>query len=185
MSLAQLRLFPASFAGIAFEIEDDKDKSRVALDVKSFPRRDGASIDDHGTDAREIKVSAYIASLNGFGPVTESFRSRIMAARQGVLMLPFGIIPRVFLQSIERTFKKDKLGYAAFSLEFVVDDLDSAVPLFGAAGASVAAAFAQLEGLAVSLGISTQPARQALEATGAGAAAQAERLSFDALRAIQ
>ena len=122
-------LNPASFRGVFFHVVNDKDGQGREGDVKTFPRRDGARVDDHGLGKREITVEAFIAAFEDSAVQAEAFRAAILAPGLGFLSLPNAIVPRALCTKCERSFSRDKVGRVAFSLTFVADD-----EAFGLAG---------------------------------------------------
>lgn len=115
-------LNPASFRGVFFHVDSDKDGQGRDGDIKTFPRRDGARTEDHGLGKREITVEAYISAFTQSAAAAEAFRSAILAPGLGYLSLPNAIVPLALCTKCERAFNRDKIGRIAFSLSFVADD---------------------------------------------------------------
>lgn len=126
-------LLPASFKGIPFHLETARDKTENALDPRLFPRSDTVVVDELGQGLRQIRVEAYVATFTGLPTEVEALRLHFLSPGAGVLVLPAqGIIPSVKCQSCETAFERSRLGFVAFSLEFVEERAGAAAPPLGA-----------------------------------------------------
>lgn len=140
-------LNPASFRGVAFHVESDKDGQGREADVKLFPLRDGARVRDMGLGKREITVEAYLSSLHGSAGAAEAFRAGMLAPGLGPLILPNAIIAKALCTKCERDFKRDKIGRIGFSLAFVADDESFSLPSLGAIGMLIGGLASVLRGV--------------------------------------
>lgn len=137
-------LFPATFRGVPFHVESDRDKQGREGDFKTFPRRDGARGDDHGLGKREITVEAYISAFEASAVAAEGFRAAMLAPGFGFLSLPNAIVPRALCTGCERAFNKVKVGRIGFTLSFVADDETASVPGLSQLAAAISGAGAAL-----------------------------------------
>jgi len=109
----------ASYRGVSFFVETDDVSTGRRVVVHEFPHRDDPYIEDLGRKANTIQVSAYVTGSN-----VEAQEAALRAAcgmpGPGQLSIPLGRF-LVHCQECSRTFAKDRLGYVAFSLQFVRD----------------------------------------------------------------
>lgn len=111
-------LRPASWRGVHFWVEHDELTVGRRLVVHEFPNRDRPFVEDLGEKAVTFNVTAYVASDSAIAEKN----SLLNACRQrgaGTLVLPTEGSQRARCKTARRTHEKDRLGYIAFSLEFV------------------------------------------------------------------
>lgn len=137
-------LLPATFRGVPFHVDNDRDKQGREGDFKTFPRRDGARGDDHGLGKREITVEAYISAFETSAVAAEAFRAAMLAPGFGFLSLPNAIVSRALCTGCERVFNKAKIGRIGFTLTFVADDESASVPGLSQLAAAISSAGAAL-----------------------------------------
>jgi hypothetical protein len=126
-------LWPASYKGVPFYVQSDKEGGSRRIVSHEFPMRDDPFHEDLGEGIRSYEVTAYIA--NDFADSQGQALLATCAQRgAGLLVLPVNGAIMVVCQSFDRSFDKDKLGYIAFSLKFLRE---------GAATALVSSGFIQ------------------------------------------
>lgn len=111
----------ASYKGVSFFVEADHVETGRRLVVHQFPLKDAPYIEDLGRDANKIAVSAYVVSDNADGE-EKALRSVCESGGAGRLVLPMEVFA-AHCEKCKRDFAKDKLGFVAFSLEFVREGL--------------------------------------------------------------
>ncbi|ADJ23043.1 DNA circulation family protein [Hyphomicrobium denitrificans ATCC 51888] len=109
----------ASYRGASFFVETDKIKTGRRLVVHEFPLADDPYVEDLGRKANKIDVTAYVAGDNADG-AEDALRRACDAGGAATLSLPI-ISMQAHCEDCSRDFKKDQLGYIAFSLSFVRD----------------------------------------------------------------
>lgn len=109
----------ASFRGASFFVEGDSIETGRRLVVHEFPKRDLPYIEDMGRKANRVSVTAYV-----LGDDADSQEGGLRGACErggaATLVLPLQRL-KVHCEKCKRNFSKDKLGYIAFELDFVVD----------------------------------------------------------------
>lgn len=119
-------LAKASFRDAEFFVESDKLETGRRLVVHQFPHRDTPYVEDMGRDANKVQVTAYVANA-GAEQAAQALRSACDQRGAATLRLPLESL-KAHCEKCTRDFAKDKLGYIAFSLQFVRDG-DSAAPV--------------------------------------------------------
>jgi len=137
----------ASWRGVPFWVQSDEMTYGRRLVVHEFPNRDRPFVEDLGEKAREYSVTAYVASNSAVSEMS----ALMSACRQrgpATLSLPTEGIIRARCKSAKRTHDRDKMGYIAFSLDFVEAGLGLGVGPFAlleiAVGTAAAAAIAAI-----------------------------------------
>lgn len=111
-------LWPASYKGVPFYFEADKETGGRDNVKHQFPNRDDPFIEDMGESLRTYSGSAYVHGDNADG--LASALIAVLAARgPGPLVVPYFGPVTVHCEKFERTTQLDKLGYVAFEVEFV------------------------------------------------------------------
>jgi prophage DNA circulation protein len=111
-------LWPASFKGVPFYVQSDKESGKRRIVSHEFPMRDDPFHEDLGEGIRSYDVTAYIAS--DFADTQGQALLATCAQRgAGLLVLPINGPVQVKCETFERSHEKDRLGYIAFSLKFL------------------------------------------------------------------
>lgn len=112
-------LRPASYRGAAFWVERDQVESGRRLVVHEFPLRDEPYVEDMGGKARKVQVTAYVVGDDA-DAAAASLRRACEAGGPASLVLPLERL-MAHCEKCSRDFEKDKLGFVAFSLSFVLE----------------------------------------------------------------
>lgn len=116
----------ASFRGARFWVDKDDLETGRRLVTHEFPHRDTPYIEDLGRKANKVQVTAYIAS-DAADSETKSLYDACGKRGSATLVLPSARM-RAHCESCTRAWEKDRQGYFAFNLSFVVDG-GSAAPV--------------------------------------------------------
>lgn len=109
----------ASYRGVGFWVETDKIATGRRLAVHEFPHRDTPYVEDLGRKANTISVTAYVHGDN-VGSLEGRLRKACDAGGAARLNLPMART-MAHCEDCSRQYSKDKLGYIAFDLKFVVE----------------------------------------------------------------
>ena len=109
----------ASYRGAHFWVERDQVETGRRLVVHEFPLRDAPYVEDMGRSANKVQVTAYVVG-DGAGGEASTLRRACEAGGAASLVLPLERFT-AHCQKCSRDFTKDKLGYVAFSLDFVLE----------------------------------------------------------------
>jgi prophage DNA circulation protein len=141
-------LWPASFKGVPFFFEQDKEKGGRGLVIHEFPNRDDPFIEDLGEAPRFYSGSAYVHGDNA-DSLASALKAALASRGAGILVVPYFGPVTVHCQTFERATQRDQMGYVAFEIECVRKGVDSgliSVPLLQNI------AFGAAQSLAVALG---------------------------------
>ncbi|WP_316168614.1 MULTISPECIES: DNA circularization N-terminal domain-containing protein [unclassified Bradyrhizobium] len=111
-------LWPASFKGVPFYFEQDKEEGGRGLVVHSFPNRDDPFVEDLGEEPRVYSGSAYVHGDSADALAT-ALKAALASRGAGMLVVPYFGPVTVHCQSFERATQRDQMGYVAFELKFV------------------------------------------------------------------
>ena len=111
-------LWPASFKGVPFWFEQDKEQGGRGLVVHTFPNHDDPFVEDLGEEPRYYSGSAYVHGDNA-DALAETLKSALATRGAGVLVVPYFGPVTVLCQTFERATQRDQMGYVAFELKFV------------------------------------------------------------------
>jgi prophage DNA circulation protein len=114
------RLWPASYKGVPFRVEQDQATSGRRLAIHEFPGRDEPFVEDLGASARKVEITAYLAS-DALDVEAAALEAVARSGGAGVLVLPMAGPVMVHCQECRREQSRDKQGYSAFSVTFVRD----------------------------------------------------------------
>lgn len=134
----------ASYRGVGFFVEGDSIEVGRRLVVHEFPGSDEPFIEDLGAKAKHITVTAYLTgqALGEIEVLEGGLREACELAGPGTLTIPLGQFS-VHCETCRRDYAKDKQGYIAVHLKFVVDGANvQPFPLLGLARAIEFAAHA-------------------------------------------
>lgn len=139
-------LWPASYKGVPFRVEQDSIDDGRRLAVHQFPHRDDPFVEDMGRKAGSFEITAYVVG-EGSTAAAGALKSLTLRKGAGPLVLPLDGVVTAHLQDVKRAWAKDKLGFVAFTLSFVREGAKSALVsvsslaqlVFDAADAAVAA----------------------------------------------
>ncbi len=109
----------ASYRGVSFWVDKDQIETGRRLVVHQFPLRDDPYIEDFGRDANKVKVTAYLSGVNA-GQESASLRRACDSGGAASLVLPLERMT-AHCEKCSREFSKDKLGFIAFDLSFVLE----------------------------------------------------------------
>jgi prophage DNA circulation protein len=129
-------LLPASFRGVPFEVEEDREVGGRRVVVHEFPMRDEPFLEDMGEAARSYEVDAYI-----HGDRTDAAYLALVATctrpDPGMLVLPL-IGPRhVRCLSVEPRREGDRHGYVGVRLSFMREGAALGLATVGSAASLV------------------------------------------------
>lgn len=134
----------ASFRGVHFWVETDQIDTGRRLVVHQYPLRDDPYVEDMGRDANKVKVKAYLSGADA-GEQEKRLRRACEAAGPAGLSLPLEQL-RAFCEKCSRDYSRDKLGFIAFQIDFVLEG--------GGAGPLPAAFLARMAAVAQPLAMS-------------------------------
>ncbi|NEV79276.1 hypothetical protein DYI24_19790, partial [Rhodopseudomonas sp. BR0C11] len=123
-------LWPASYKGVPFWVENDAEEGGRRIVVHQFPMRDDPFLEDLGEDKRTFEVVAYVASDSADVDAT-TVVAICLTRGPGILVLPAHGPIRVRGNGARRYRERDMAGYIALRLNFIRE---------GAAGALVSVA---------------------------------------------
>lgn len=146
-------LWPASYKGVPFYFESDKEKGGRDNVKHVFPHRDLPYIEDMGEALRFYSGAAYVHGDNA-DALASALESALAAEGPGMLVVPYFGPVTVHCETFERATQRDQMGYVAFELEFVRAGASSAlisIPLLSSiafasadtAASAIAATFSQ------------------------------------------
>jgi prophage DNA circulation protein len=148
-------LWPASFMGVPFWVEDDGATTGRRVSTTSFPGVDEPFNEDLGRKARYIEISGYFIGDVSDGQMTALEAVCDGVSTAGTLVLPAQGPIQARCEDIKRNRKRDKMGRFGFTAKFVREGLGSPLApseflaqlAFDAVGALTAAAPAFLNGV--------------------------------------
>lgn len=110
-------LWPASFKGVPFWTERDRDRFGKRLVVHEFPGRDDPFIEDLAAKAREFEVTAYFVD-DAADAEADAFTAAMLQTGPGILVLPAQgpILARAHIGDRERV--RDRAGYFGIVAKF-------------------------------------------------------------------
>ena len=111
-------LWPASYKGAPFWVENDSLPDGRRLVVHEFPNRDEPFVEDMGRKAGTIEVTAYVAS-DLADVEAQALRGLAALKGAGPLVLPVWGVLDAHLQDVKPAHDKSKLGYVALTMTFV------------------------------------------------------------------
>ena len=150
-------LWPASFAGVPFWIERDRDAVGKRLVIHEFPGRDDPFIEDLGAKYRSFEISGYLV-----GDTSDSDTDALVAAflqtGPGLLVLPAQGPVNARAWKAQRDRTRDRAGYFGVQMTFVQEGSSIALSpvdylaqlVFDATDALVAAATSLLSSVSLS-----------------------------------
>ncbi len=119
-------LWPASYKGVPFFVEQDKEPGSRRIVEHEIPMRDDPYLEDLGEGVRHYDVTAYVASDSA--DVDAASVIAVCATRgPGALVLPTHGPILVRCLTFERNRSKDKHGYIGLSLSFTRQGAASAL----------------------------------------------------------
>lgn len=108
-------LLPASWNGIPFYVESDDEKVGARLPTTDIPFG-GWVVENFGRKRREFNVTAYIAQ-DAIEAMGQAFLAACETGAPGILSLPMAGFVFCRIKEAKRAFKKDQLGYLAFTID--------------------------------------------------------------------
>lgn len=111
-------LWPASYKGVPFYFESDKEKGGRDNVKHQFPGRDDPFIEDMGESLRIYSGSAYVHGDNA-DSLASALKAALASRGPGPLVVPYFGSVAVHCESFERATQRDQMGYVAFEVEFV------------------------------------------------------------------
>lgn len=111
----QTSLWPASWNGFPFHVDRDTIKVGSRLHTHAIPNG-GHVVENFGRNLRKFEVTAYLVNDN-VDVQGRLLLSLLETGEPGTLLLPDHGPVNVQVSEGKRDFEKDKLGYAAFSIE--------------------------------------------------------------------
>lgn len=111
-------LWPASFKGVPFFFEQDKEEGGRGLVIHTFPNRDDPFVEDLGEEPRYYSGSAYVHGDNA-DSLANALKAALASRGAGMLVVPYFGPVTVHCQTFERATQRDQMGYVAFELKFV------------------------------------------------------------------
>lgn len=114
----------ASFRGASFWVDKDQLETGRRLVTHEFPHRDKPYVEDMGRSANKVQVTAYVASDEADSE-TQRLYQACGAGGAATLVLPAARM-RAHCEKCTRDWTKDRQGFFAFDLSFVVDGAEAA-----------------------------------------------------------
>lgn len=111
-------LWAASFKGVPFYFEQDKEAGGRGLVIHTFPNRDDPFVEDLGEEPRFYSGSAYVHGDNADALAT-ALKSALASRGPGTLVVPYFGPVTVHCQTFERSTQRDQMGYVAFEIKCV------------------------------------------------------------------
>jgi prophage DNA circulation protein len=111
-------LWAASYKGVPFYFEEDREKGGRDNVKHVFPHRDPPYIEDMGESLRFYTGSAYVHGDNA-DQLAGAFKAVMAAYGPGTLVVPYFGPVTVHCEEFERQTQRDRLGYVAFDVKFV------------------------------------------------------------------
>lgn len=154
-------LWDASYKGVPFLVERDREDGGRRLGVHDFVGREDPYVEDMGGARRMFEVTGYVASDEADAEIA-AVLGVLGSVGAGLLVRPLGGPVLVRCEKFGRTHELDRLGYVAFTASFIrvaenFDPLDTASGLAQSVFDAVDALDAGLSGLA-NLLVSTETA---------------------------
>ncbi|WIG52478.1 MAG: Phage tail/DNA circulation protein Mup43, N [Afipia sp.] len=119
-------LWPASFKGVPFYFESDKEEGGRGLIVHEFPNRDDPFVEDLGEAPRYYSGSAYVHGDEA-DQLASSLKAALASRGAGTLVVPYFGPVTVHCQTFERQTQRDQMGYVAFEIKCVRAGASSAL----------------------------------------------------------
>jgi prophage DNA circulation protein len=119
-------LWPASYKGTPFFVEQDAEEGGRRIVVHKFPMRDTPFLEDLGEDQRDYNVTAYLASDTADTDAGTLVATCALTGA-GTLVLPTHGPLTVRCLTFKRSRTKDKHGFIAFDLHFIREGAASAL----------------------------------------------------------
>ena len=143
-------MWSASYMGVPFYFERDDSEGGRAVKVHEFPNSETSYVEDLGRKTRIYSGTAYVTGNDADTQAT-ALKSIFETKGPGTLVVPIAGPVSVHCEHFKRTADKDKFGFIAFTVKFVLAGAPAAlvsVPLLGQqifdAADTVAAAAADL-----------------------------------------
>lgn len=111
-------LWSASYKGVPFYFEEDREKGGRDNVKHVFPHRDAPYIEDMGEALRFYTGAAYVHGDNA-DQLATAFMAALASYGAGTLVVPYFGPVTVHCEEFERQTQRDKLGYVAFDVKFV------------------------------------------------------------------
>lgn len=110
-------LWDASFKGVPFLVEHEREDGGRRLGVHEFVGRDDPYVEDMGGAKRTFEVTGYVASDEADAEMA-AVLGALGSVGPGLLVRPLGPV-LVRCEKFGRTHERDRLGYIAFSASFI------------------------------------------------------------------
>ncbi len=111
-------LWAASYKGVPFYFEEDREKGGRDNVKNVFPHRDPPFIEDMGESLRFYSGAAYVHGDNA-DQLAAALKAVLASYGAGTLVVPYFGAVTVHCEEFERKTERDKLGYVAFDVKFV------------------------------------------------------------------
>lgn len=111
-------LWSASYKGVPFYFEEDREKGGRDNVKHVFPHRDDPYIEDMGEAVRLFSGAAYVHGDNA-DALAAALTAALSSYGPGTLVVPYVGPVTVHCEEFERQTARDKMGYAAFDVKFV------------------------------------------------------------------
>lgn len=111
-------LWAASYKGVPFYFEEDREKGGRDNVKHVFPHRDPPFIEDMGEALRFFSGAAYVHGDNA-DQLASALKAALASYGAGTLVVPYSGPVTVHCEEFERKTERDKLGYVAFDVKFV------------------------------------------------------------------
>ncbi len=119
-------LWPASFKGVPFYFESDKEEGGRGLVVHEFPNRDDPFVEDLGEAPRIYSGFAYVHG-DAADQLASTLKAALASRGAGTLVVPYFGPVTVHCQTFERQTQRDQMGYVAFEIKCVRAGASSAL----------------------------------------------------------
>jgi prophage DNA circulation protein len=123
MATAEVRdwlttLWSASYKGVPFYFEEDKEQGGRDNVKHTFPHHDDPYIEDMGESLRFFSGSAYVHGDTA-DTLAVALKTALTAPGPGTLVVPYFGPVTVHCEEFERQTQRDRMGYVAFEVKFV------------------------------------------------------------------
>jgi len=119
-------LWPASYMGVPFFFDRDESSGGRDLGIHEPPHAEQSFVEDMGRKTRTYEGTGYV---HGDDADTQALNLESIFETEGpgTLVVPIQGPVQVHCESFRRTADKDKFGFIAFSLKFVIDGAPQAL----------------------------------------------------------
>ncbi|SHO65812.1 Mu-like prophage DNA circulation protein [Pseudoxanthobacter soli DSM 19599] len=115
----EIQLWPSVFNGVPFWCDSEGMETGRRLAIYEFPGRDVGFVEDLGARQPRFRVTGYLSGLGAEGAST-GLISLFAGVGPAILLLPAAGPVSVYCERAVRNRSLDRIGWAAFELDFVL-----------------------------------------------------------------